>query len=263
MTGGSARDSHTYKGNHMLLESELQNLHVDQFGLLLRTLRQDACLTQEELAERSGVSVRTISDMERGRTRRPHRRSVSLLGRALRVEGMTREGFRRLSRDAAARAESSRPGVATVVEWLREVLVEAPARQRGLGEPAGPRVVQLVGDSGVGKAAVVIQASTHFRRHFPDGQFYVNARESTTLVGHLSGVLGIEPDVERLRAVLHSHRALLVLDNVTDARQVCPLLTAGGACAIIVISSRELSLFDGVWTIDLRSLDPLPSASFV
>jgi transcriptional regulator with XRE-family HTH domain len=258
--GGSARDSRTYKGNHMLLESELQTQHADQFGLLLRTLRQDACLTQEELAERSGVSVRTISDMERGRTRRPHRKSVSLLGRALRVEGMTKEGFRRLARHSAARGESPRSGVATVMEWMREVLVEAPAR---LDAPQGPRVVQLVADASVGKAAVVIQASTHFRRHFPDGQFYVNAREATTLVGHLSGVLGIEPDVERLRTVLHSHRALLVLDNVTDARQVCPLLTAGGACAIIVIASRELSLFDGAWTIDLRSLDPLPSASFV
>lgn len=247
----------------MLLESELQTLHVDQFGLLLRTLRQDACLTQEELAERSGVSVRTISDMERGRTRRPHRKSVSLLGRALRVEGMTREGFRRLARHSAGRSEAPRSGVATVLEWMREVLVEAPARQRDLGEPAGPRVVQLVADPGVGKAAVVIQASTHFRQHFPDGQLYVNARESATLVGHLSGVLGIAPDVKRLRAVLHTHRALLVLDNVADARQVCPLLTAGGACAIIVIASRELSLFDGAWTIDLRSLDPLPSASFV
>jgi len=133
-----------------------------------------------------------------------------------------------------------------VMEWLREVLVEAPAREAGL-----PRVVQLVGDPGVGKAAVVIQASTHFRRHFPDGQYYVNAEgwDPATLVGHLSGVFGAAQGVERLRAVLHTHRALLVLDNVADARLVRPLLTAGGACAIIVIATRTLTLFDGMWTV--------------
>ena len=38
-------------------------------GLWLRGQRIAAGLTQEDLAERSGVSVRTIADMERGRTR--------------------------------------------------------------------------------------------------------------------------------------------------------------------------------------------------
>lgn len=233
----------------LLLESESFALHVDQFGLLLRTLRQEAGLTQEELAERSGVSIRTISDLERGRTRRPHRKSVSLLGRALRVEGVAREGFRQLARRPAVGRGAPRPGVATVMEWLREVLVEAPA--------GAPRVVQLVGAPGVGKAAVVIQATTHFRRHFPDGQYYVNVEgwDPTTLVDHLSGVFGVEQGVERLRAVLHARRGLLVLDNVADARLVRPLLTAGGACAIIVIATHTLTLFDGMWTVDLRSPD--------
>jgi DNA-binding XRE family transcriptional regulator len=36
------------------------------FGELLRDHRRAAELTQEELAERAGVSVRTVSDLERG-----------------------------------------------------------------------------------------------------------------------------------------------------------------------------------------------------
>jgi transcriptional regulator with XRE-family HTH domain/tetratricopeptide (TPR) repeat protein len=42
-----------------------------------------AGLTQEDLAERSGVSVRAIADLERGRTRRPYPSSVRALVQAL------------------------------------------------------------------------------------------------------------------------------------------------------------------------------------
>ncbi|MGW7825187.1 helix-turn-helix domain-containing protein [Streptomyces puniciscabiei] len=42
----------------------------DGFGALLRARRSGAGLTQEELAERSGLSVRVIRDLERGRVAR-------------------------------------------------------------------------------------------------------------------------------------------------------------------------------------------------
>ena len=42
-----------------------------------------AGLTQEELAARTGLSVRAIGDLERGRTARPHSRSVKVLAQAL------------------------------------------------------------------------------------------------------------------------------------------------------------------------------------
>jgi transcriptional regulator with XRE-family HTH domain len=53
------------------------------FGRLLRGYRTAAGLTQEELAGRAGLSVRAVSDMERGRTARPFGRSVRLLADAL------------------------------------------------------------------------------------------------------------------------------------------------------------------------------------
>ncbi len=52
-------------------------------GEWLRQQRVAAGLTQEDLAERSGVSVRAIADLERGRTRRPYPSSVRALVRAL------------------------------------------------------------------------------------------------------------------------------------------------------------------------------------
>src|SRR5579862_9204719 len=60
---------------------------------LLRGHRRTAGLTQEELAERAGLSVRAVSDMERGRTRRPYPRSLRLLADALELAGAAREEF--------------------------------------------------------------------------------------------------------------------------------------------------------------------------
>ncbi|GAB4003096.1 helix-turn-helix domain-containing protein [Nocardioides ultimimeridianus] len=50
---------------------------------VLRSLRDDAALTQEELAERAGLSARTVSDIERGLRRRLYRDTAERLGAAL------------------------------------------------------------------------------------------------------------------------------------------------------------------------------------
>src|SRR5580658_1752610 len=57
--------------------------HNRGFGRELRSLRGAAGLTQEELAQRTGMSVRAISDIERGRTRRPQRETRRRLSAAL------------------------------------------------------------------------------------------------------------------------------------------------------------------------------------
>ena len=53
------------------------------FGKLLRQYRLDAVLTQEALAERAGLSVRAISDLERGVRNAPRRDTVRLLADTL------------------------------------------------------------------------------------------------------------------------------------------------------------------------------------
>ncbi|WP_432894298.1 helix-turn-helix domain-containing protein [Kribbella sp. CA-245084] len=64
-------------------DSESSGGNESAFGALLRRHRRSARLTQEELAERSGLSVRAISDLERGRTARPYRTSVPELDRSV------------------------------------------------------------------------------------------------------------------------------------------------------------------------------------
>ncbi|MDQ2741475.1 MAG: helix-turn-helix domain-containing protein [Chloroflexota bacterium] len=53
------------------------------FGRLLRRYRMAAGLTQEELAERAGLSTRAVSDLERGLKTVPRRDTVTMLAQAL------------------------------------------------------------------------------------------------------------------------------------------------------------------------------------
>jgi DNA-binding XRE family transcriptional regulator len=55
-------------------------------GRIVQVLREDKWLHQEELAERSGVSRVTISDIERGRRPFPQPRNIRALAKALGVE---------------------------------------------------------------------------------------------------------------------------------------------------------------------------------
>ena len=54
-----------------------------RFAGLLRQLRAEAGLTQEELAEAASLSPRSVSDLERGIHRTAHRDTAGLLADAL------------------------------------------------------------------------------------------------------------------------------------------------------------------------------------
>jgi predicted ATPase/class 3 adenylate cyclase/DNA-binding XRE family transcriptional regulator len=71
------------------------------FGEALRRYRRAVGLTQEELAERAGLSARTVSDLERGINRSPRKDTLPLLAEAL---GLTAEERRDLE------AMTRRPG---------------------------------------------------------------------------------------------------------------------------------------------------------
>ena len=53
------------------------------FGSVLRGLRREARLTQEELAEAAGLSVRAVAYLERGAVSTPQKETVRLLADAL------------------------------------------------------------------------------------------------------------------------------------------------------------------------------------
>jgi len=81
----------------------------DAFGVLLRRYREAAGLTQEQLAERAGLTVNGVSQLERGERRRPYLHTVQALAAALGLPEAQRAAFL-----TAARADSrAEPQVGT------------------------------------------------------------------------------------------------------------------------------------------------------
>ena len=120
------------------------------FGGLLRQLRAEAGLTQEELAEAAGLSPRSVSDLERGINRTARRDTAELLGGALGLAEPVRPVF-----VAAARG---RAPAEDVLAALREAAApEGPAwpggpyrarAVRGAGRPAFLRARRARGPTG-------------------------------------------------------------------------------------------------------------------
>jgi hypothetical protein len=61
----------------------------DSFGELLGAYRRAAGVSQRELADRVGISVAAIRDLEQGRTRGPRRRFVDAMAAGLGLTGDT------------------------------------------------------------------------------------------------------------------------------------------------------------------------------
>jgi transcriptional regulator with XRE-family HTH domain len=74
------------------------------FSELLRRLRNDAGLTQEELAEAAGISQRAVSDLERGVNVTARKDTARLLADALGLTGEGRAGFEATARGRSAPA---------------------------------------------------------------------------------------------------------------------------------------------------------------
>jgi transcriptional regulator with XRE-family HTH domain len=74
-------------------------------GPLLRAHRARAMQSQEQLTERSGLSVRTIRNLEGGRIGRPYPDTIRRLADALNLTGEEREDF-----EGTARGDGRREG---------------------------------------------------------------------------------------------------------------------------------------------------------
>jgi transcriptional regulator with XRE-family HTH domain len=75
------------------------------FAGLLRQLRTESQLTQEELAERAGISERTVSNLERRINKTPHKDTAGMLADAMSLTGPVRDLFIRAARGRAAPAD--------------------------------------------------------------------------------------------------------------------------------------------------------------
>lgn len=260
------------------------------FGVVLRELRLAAGLTQEELAAGSGLSVRSISDLERGGTRRPFFRSVELLADALgageQARGVLHQAALRARREhlrgrvAGVRAggDGEVVGVWPVCQLPAVVAdftgrAEECARVEGL--LAGGRdgfavpVVVVSGAPGMGKTTLALRVAHAVRGLFPDGQLFVQfggasgrPRDAGEVLGEVLRALGVAPaaipeGVDQRAALYRSRladrRVLVVADDAGSARQVGALLPGMPGCAVVVTSRSRLAGLGGAGMVVLDS----------
>ena len=159
-----------------------------EFAGLLRELRVAAQLTQEELAEATGLSPRTVSDLERGVSRRTHKDTARLLADALHLIGPARARFEAVARGrdpggagtgAAAAATRTLPRDIASFTGRQQELAELAAAAAGAGGVVG--IHAIGGMAGVGKTAFAVHAAHQLADRFPGGQIFL------PLHGHTPG----------------------------------------------------------------------------
>ncbi|MEW2288562.1 tetratricopeptide repeat protein [Streptomyces sp. NPDC047841] len=229
------------------------------FGRLLRAARQRALLTLESLAEASGVSVRAISDMERGRSL-PRQATLNELLDALELSEEERRHLVQASVRRAGRVPRQLPPDLAAFRGREEALATVHRITSQVAAQGGHVVISAIGGlAGVGKTALAVHWAHQVADRFPDGQLYVNLRgfEETddpldpgVALGGFLRALGVPssempPDTEERAAVFRertaSLRLIVVLDNARDPDQVRPLLPASAGCLTIVTSRSRLT----------------------
>ena len=139
------------------------------FGALLRRRRLAAGLSQEQLAERAGLSAHGISDLERGARTTPQRATVRLLARALGLGPPEITALEASVRRASPRAP---PDLRTVrPNRLPAALTPLVGREREIAEIGallgqGRPLVTLTGPGGVGKTHLALAVAADVTADF-------------------------------------------------------------------------------------------------
>ena len=145
------------------------------FGDLLRQHRNAAGLTQEDLAGRAGLNPDTISLLERGERRRPHRYTMQSLAEALGLSQRERVRFETAARMPTVRAGA--PGVQPADLSLQ--LTPFVGREREVEEVKhrllhpDVRLLTLTGPGGVGKTRLGLEVARQVMDQFEEGVCFV------------------------------------------------------------------------------------------
>src|SRR5229473_1990957 len=155
-------------------ELPMRDLH---FGDLLRRHRQAAGLTQEALGERAGLSLRGLSDLERGARRTPYRDTVLRLADALDLDEVDRAALHEAARRRGPVAAAAPPPMVIASGALPLPLSSFVGRNRELAEVqqrlASTRLLTLTGPGGSGKTRLAIQVASEAADAFRDGVVFV------------------------------------------------------------------------------------------
>ncbi|MFY9884704.1 MAG: tetratricopeptide repeat protein [Candidatus Cybelea sp.] len=230
---------------------------AEALGEVLRSLRSAALLSQEALAERSGLSTRTVSDIETGSARTPRLITVMLLAEAM---GLSPEDRQRLQ--DAARKPAAQPASATISFSSASVPQAAALIGRDTDvTSAGAlltreevRLVTLVGPAGVGKTSLATKVAVENAGAFEHGAVMAElaaVTEPSLVPAAVARALGIRDAAdatpsEAVAGYLRTRNALLVLDNLEHllpaAAWIGALLAQCTQLTILVTSREPLHL---------------------
>ena len=227
------------------------------FAQRLRRSREIAGLTQEELAGRAGLTPNAISDLERGKRRRPHPNTVRSLADALELSEEERASL-----VAAVPRRGYRPATAIAASTPALPIPPTPllGRERDLTEVTGllehseVRLLTLTGIGGVGKTRLALEAAraSLSEGRFPDGITFVDLAplsDPELVVSTIARSLGLremegQSAGDTLHAYLHEKRTLLVLDNfehlLEAAAEVAHLIEACPGLLVLATSRAPL-----------------------
>jgi predicted ATPase/transcriptional regulator with XRE-family HTH domain len=214
------------------------------FGDLLRAHRSRARLTQDELAERAGLSVDAIGLLERGERRRPQRHTIGRLADALALSDADREELVAASRRAAGpRWTLPQPGT----PFVGRAVELAGAGDLLLAPDV--RLVTLLGPGGVGKTRLALAVANRLAARMPDGAVFVplaEVQDPAQVADALARDLGEperpgQPAAQAVLDYLGLRSALVVLDNfehVLDAASLVARLLAHCPGVRVLVTSR-------------------------
>jgi predicted ATPase/DNA-binding XRE family transcriptional regulator len=219
------------------------------FGRLLRAYRMAAGLSQDELAERAGLSRRGISDLERGARRSPYPASARRLADALGLSAADRAALL-ASAHAVVSAAAARP----TQPRLPVSLTSFVGRERDIADVRRllqrTRLLTLTGPGGIGKTRLALEvARSSAAAAFVD---LVPVPDGSLVAAATAAALGIAerprvPLLDLLATTLAARDALLVLDNCEHVVTACAeladhLLRACPALRILATSRQPLAV---------------------
>ena len=150
------------------------------FGDLLRRHRIAVGCSQEQLAERAGMSAGGISALERGVRRRAYTETVEVLAHALQLSAGEHAAFhaaakraRRLDGRSTADGDG-RPAETNVPNAVNSFV----GREADLGAVcrsvrSDTRMLTITGPGGVGKSRLALEAARALRPFFEDGAWLI------------------------------------------------------------------------------------------
>ncbi len=225
--------------------------------MLLRKLREQAGLTQGDLAERAGLSEDAIGLLERGERRRPQRYTVQKLAAALALPPEQRDRFKVAARRSRPEPRAAATATGAALPRLTTPLLgregEIASVMDLLSRP-NVRLLTLTGPGGVGKTRLAIDVASRLADRYVDGVAFVplaSLRESALVPATLASALAIgervgETALESVRAWLRPRQMLLLLDNVEHllaaASTVADLLVACPRLVVLATSRAPLHL---------------------